>query len=508
MRTKNSIKNMTVSILLGLIAIVTTFVTQKFFVESLGVELLGLNGLFTNVVAMLSVAELGLASAIVYHLYKPIKNGDKTAVSVLMNFYKKGYRLVALSILVIGLILIPFLPLIIGNYPPGVNVLVVYALFIVNVVASYLLSYKRSILYADQKNYIINAVHLVAIVVMNALQVWVLLATQNYYAFLILRIIFTLVENYVINRIVDSRYELDRSPDPVDKDLRADIFTKIKGLVFHKVGSFVVLGSTSIIISSTLGLTAVGLYSNYLVIQTAITSLFSQISNAIKASVGNLLVDVGGVKSFATFLKLQFANQLLTVVAVSIFLVSSGSFITLWIGSEFVFDLGITAALALSIYLILTRSVFGNFKEAAGIFYEDRFVPIIESVVNIVASLILIHFMGIAGAFIGTALSSLALHAYSYPKYVYKGVLGGTYKEYTLHVLKNLAIAVLAIGLAYGLSSMIHLESGMLQFAADLLIAMAVPMVVFWLIYRKTSEYSYFKILFLKLLKRNRKTES
>lgn len=501
MRTKNSLKNLAVALVLGLVVIITNFIAQSFFINILGIEYAGLNSLFTNIISMLAVAELGLGAAIVYHLYKPLHESDVSKISALMRFYKKGYFLVALSVAILGCFAIPFLPLIVGNSNLDTNISIVFGLFVLNAVSSYLLSYKRSLLYADQKNYIVNIIHLVTVVVLNALQILILLSTQNFYLYLILKITATLAENIIIHIMVNRRYALEASPQPVGKDLRDDIFRMIKGLVFHKVGTFLVLGSTSIIISTFLGIVAVGMYSNYLLIQVSITSLFSQVSTAIKASVGNLLVDIGGAKSFTIFKRLQFANQVLGILAVSVFFVASDSFIRMWIGDQFVFNLWIVAALALNIYLILIRSVFANFKEAAGIFYEDRFVPLVESIINIVASIILIQFMGIAGAFIGTALSSMALHAYSYPKFVYKGVFQRSYREYIFHFMHNLFVGFGIIVSAYLVSNLVIFNFSLAQLLSDVVIAILVPLLILWLLYRGSEEYSYFLGLIRKITK-------
>jgi len=501
MRTKNSLKNIVVSLILGFVAIVVSFIAQKFFVDTLGLEYLGLNALFTNIITMLSVVELGLGVAVVYHLYGPIKDKDVDKISSLMLFYKKSYRIIALAVFLLGLAVLPFLPLIVGENSIQVNIPIVYLLFVVSVAVSYLLTYKRSILYADQKNYVVSLVHLIAIVVLNGLQIGVLLATQNYYLYLVLKIVMTIIENIVISVLVDRRYEINSHAQPLDAITKKDIFTKIKGLLYHKVGDFFVLGSTNIIISVLLGIKAVGLYSNYLLIQTALSVLFNQLSTALTASIGNLLLGDSKKEHFAVFLKLQFAMHSLAVICVSVFFVASASFITLWIGADYLFPIGVLAALTLNVYLLLIRATFNNFKSAAGIFYEDRFVPIFESVINIVASIVLIHFMGIAGAFIGTALSSLALHGYSYPKYVYKGIFGRSYSEYVLHVVKNLVVAVIAVSLAYTVSNLVNLPSLFLQMISDGAIAVLVPSFVLWVIYRKTDEYDYFKQLLAKIIK-------
>lgn len=500
MRTKNSIKNLLVSLALGLIVIIINFIAQRIFVNTLGLEYLGLNGLLTNLVSMLSVVELGLSTAIVYHLYKPLRDKNTSKTSSIMMFYKKSYRVIALTILILGMALIPFLSLIIGDNSIQANIPVVYMLFIINVTVSYLLAYKRSILYADQKNYLVNIVHLIALVAVNALQIWTLLATQNYYLYLILKIASTLAENLVINKIVDRRYYLDNNAVPLDANTKKDIFTKIRGLLYHKAGEFLVLGSTNIIISMLLGIKVVGLYSNYLLIQTAISTLFSQMQTAITASIGNLLLGDSKKEHFDVFRRLHFAIHLLTTVCLSVFLVASGSLIRLWLGEQYIFSIGILIALSLNMYLQLIRSAFANFKNAAGIFYEDRFVPLIESVINVIASIILVQFIGLAGAFIGTALSSLALHCYSYPKFIYRGLFGRSYQEYIGLMIKNLAISSLAMGAAYFVSRIIKFNSLPIQLMSDVSVAVIVPCILLFIIYRKSEEYNYFVNLARKIL--------
>lgn len=507
MRTFKSMLNIIIALVMGVVVIVANFVAQRFFISILGIEYAGLNSLFTNIISMLAVAELGLGASIVYHLYKPLHEKNISTTSSIMRFYRNGYRIIALVISTIAVALIPIIPLIVGSQDMSINITAVYLLFVLGAVFSYVLSYKRSLLYADQNNYIVNAVHLGALVLLNAAQICVLLATKNYYLYLILKIIFVILENITIGHIVDKSYKLDKNPKKISKELRSDIFTKIKGLIFHKVGSFVILGSTSIMISTTLGLTTVGLYSNYLIIQAAITSLLSQVSTAIRASIGNLLVDKGGKASFKVFERLQFANQILAIILTSLFLIASSSIVRVWLGDDYILNAWVILACSVNLYLTLTRSVFANFKEAAGIFYEDRFVPLVEAIINIVASLIMIHLFGLAGAFMGTALSSVALHGYSYPKYVYKGVFSKSYGHYAVHILKNVSMAVLTIGVAYLLSSILKVDRAFANLALSVLISILVPVAILWAVYRKSDEYRYFVSLVGKVVKHKKRSK-
>ena len=216
MRTSNSIKNIIVSVILGLVVIVANFVMQRYFVQTLGVQLLGLNSLFTNIISMLSVAELGFGSAVIFHLYKPLHENDIASVSSLMRFYKLSYRSIAAIIAVAAIILAPFISEIAGNPSVSVNIYVIYGLFVINCILSYLMSYKRSLLYANQKNYIINIIHLSAIVIFNIVKVIALIITKSFYLFATISIVMTLAENILINRIVNKKYTLKVSPKPID----------------------------------------------------------------------------------------------------------------------------------------------------------------------------------------------------------------------------------------------------------------------------------------------------
>ena len=203
MRTKNSIRNMAVTLVMNFITIIAGFIAQKIFLNLLGSEYLGLNGLFTNVVSMLGIVELGLGSAIIYHLYKPIAEKDINTIKSLMQFYKKSYHLIALVVFLLGLILIPFLPLFVKDVTVSININLAYFLFVIDIVFSYLLSYKRSILYANEQNYIINIIHIFYTIFLNVFQLSLLYVTKNYYIYLVIKIIMRIAENVVITKVAN-----------------------------------------------------------------------------------------------------------------------------------------------------------------------------------------------------------------------------------------------------------------------------------------------------------------
>lgn len=506
MRKRKSLMNMGVAFLSYILTIIFGMIAQVVFIDNLGTEYLGLNGLFTNVIAMLGIAELGIGNAIIYNLYKPIAKNDIEQVKSLMIFYKNCYRVVAIIVFTIGILLIPFLSFFVGKVTVPVNITFIYLLFLIDIVCSYLLSYKRSILFATQNNYIINLTHIGYTIITNILQIIILIFTKNYYLYLGIKIITRLLENIAISYIANTKYSyiLDKNYVKLDKKTKKDILKKIKALFFHKIGGFVVLGSDNIIISKFLGLVSVGLYSNYYMIINAIQSIFGQVMQATTASIGNMLVTENKDKYLQVFQKIRFLNFWISCFASISILVIMQSFIVIWIGKEYLLSTFVLMILVLNLFQKLMRYSFSNFKEAAGIFYEDRFVPLVEATLNIIASIILCKWYGLAGVFIGTVISDLALWCYSYPKYVYKKLFDRNYIEYAKETIGYIILFVLIASGTYYLSTIINFSNIYLEFISNVIISLIVPNALLFIIFFKTDNFKYYSNLLKNLIKRTR----
>jgi O-antigen/teichoic acid export membrane protein len=506
-RQIKSILNSISGVISSIILILIGLLSQRIFAMSLGVEYLGINGLFTNIITMLGIVELGLGSAIIYHLYRPFAEHDSARIKSLLHFYKIGYRAVAAIIAAIGLLLIPFLPAIVGDITIPINITAVYTLFLADVVISYLLTYKRSLLYADQKSYLVNLAHLMSMVVMNTAQIAILIITKDFYLYLIIKIVMRIVENLSINAMVNNRYKFinEGAHQPVDAATKQDIFKKIKALFMHKIGTFIVLGSDNIIITVFFGITTVGLYSNYYLVIAAISIIIGQAFAAVTASVGNLLITSSVKKSYAVYKNVRFANFWLATVATTGMLTAMSSFVAVWLGQGYVLALGVLLALSTNLYLHLTRSTIASFKEAAGIFHEDRFVPLFESLVNIVLSIIFLHYFGLAGVFMGTICSNLVLHLFSYPKYVYTRLFELGYKSYYLQFVKSLAIATTIGAATFALSRIITIENPMLQLTFNIALSLLVPNIILYAMFRDSTEFIYFKHLIVNVVSKKTK---
>lgn len=499
-RLIKSRRNVSVALASTIATIIIGFFAQRVFLNSLGAEYLGINGLFTSIVSMLALVELGLGSAIYYHLYSPVSKNDTSKVKSIINFYKNGYRLIAIAVLLMGALIVPFLQTIVGNVNISESIYIIYFLFLFDVIASYLLTYKRAVLYVDQNNHIISSVHLGYLIVLNGLQIAILILTKSFYLYLIIKIVMRLAENIVLTLITNRKYPYltDGPAQKLDASTKADIYKKVRGLSYHKVSSYFVLGTDNILISVFLGVAVVGLYSNYLLVTTAILMLMGQAFTAITASVGNLLGDNNSNKSFDVYKKIRFMNFWLACFATTSLLVIMNSFISLWVGSQYLLPIGVLMAICLNLYLTMIRASISSFKEAAGIFHEDRFVPVIESIANLIFSIAFLKVFGLAGIFLGTACSTLILHLYSYPKFVNKPLFKISNKQYYYDFFSKLMIVFFISAATFTLSRTVPISSTFYKFIFNTIICIVLPNALLYLIYRNNEELSYYRELILK----------
>lgn len=271
-RLNNSIRNVKYTALAQAVNFLIAFFSRRVFVYVLSSEYLGLNGVFSNILSMLSLAELGLGSAICFCLYKPLFDRDKKTVNSIMLFYKKAYTVIGLFVLIAGLAVTPFLDFIIEELPDIAHIRLIYILFVLNSALSYFFVYKKTLLIADQKQYITNVVHQVFVFAMNVLQIAFLWLTHNYFSYLVIMIITTVGQNLFVSWIVDKKYAyLDlKHAEPLDKAMQKEVFKNIRAMTAHRVGGVVVNGTDNLIMAKCVSVVSVGLYSNYYLIKNTL----------------------------------------------------------------------------------------------------------------------------------------------------------------------------------------------------------------------------------------------
>lgn len=438
-RTANTAKNALFGLASQIINIIISFISRTVFIYVLGVEYLGINGLFTNILMLLSFAELGIGNAIIYSMYKPLAINDKEKIKSLMALYAKAYKVIGLFVFVTGLLIIPFMDYIIKDAPNiKENINFIYILFLLNTSLSYFFVYKKSIITADQKNYVVIFYQQVFKIIQTVAQIVFLLITGEYIIFLIIQILTTLLDNIYVSRKADKMYPflLERTIKPLDKEERDSIFSNVKALFLYKFGSVILNGTDNVIISAIIGLTAVGLNSNYVLIISAITALSGQIMNGFTASVGNLNAVGTQESKERVFNKMFFVSAwIYGFCAVGLFLFLN-KFIILWIGDSYIFSDLVVFAIVLHFYINAVHFTAYTYRVTMGLFVQGRWAPLAAAIINIVLSFWLGSTIGLAGIFFATSIARLITTGIVDPILVYRNGFGKNpifyYKRYFL----------------------------------------------------------------------------
>lgn len=448
-RKRKSLKNILVAFASNILMYVLSLFTSKVIKENLGLQVLGLNGVLSNVISILALSEMGIGTAINFALYKPLAEKNEELIKSIMAFYKKAYMIIALVIFALGLILLPFIPTFIKQSDfPKPYIFLVYALFLINSVSSYLLVYKRTLIVADQKNYVITGITLGYNYVLKISQLLVVFFTSNYVLFLIVQIACTLFYNIIISKTCDRLYPyLNGKANKLSGETHKTIILKIKALFWHSLGTVIVLGTDNLLISYFCGVTEAGKYTSYIAIVGMISAFINIVFDNTKDSVGNFLVTETEENKTILFDRLFFINQTFSSVCSICLIILLTPFIRLWLGDDTVLTNSIVFAIVISFYLSKNRAAIGSIKNAAGLFEQDKFAPLIESVLNLAFSIALAKTFGLIGIVIGTILSTLLVPFWIQPLIVYKKVFEKNtlsyFASYFLYFLRMAIIFVL-----------------------------------------------------------------
>ena len=508
-RTRNSVINLSYAVVGQAVGFVISFIARIFFIKVLGREYLGLNGLFTNVLTILSLAELGVGEAITFSLYKPLAENDVKKCTMLMQVYKKVYTIIGCAILVIGISLTPFLNLIIKNMPDIPCIELIYILFVVNTAVSYFFSYKRNLIIADQKRYIATFYRYLAHAIFTFLEILYLILFKNYIGYLLIMIAATLADNIMVSRKADKMYKFLKTEKqiPLDSESKDKIIKNTKAMMMHKVGGVVVNSTDNILLSMFVSLDSVGLYSNYFFITNALNSVTTHVFNSVTASVGNLFATSDSKNAYRVFRDVYFLDYFMySFIAVSL-LCLFNPFIELWIGKDYLFGFDVVCIIVINFYITGMRKAVLTFREASGLFYKDRWKAVFEAIINLGASIILAIYLGTFGVFLGTFISSITVCVWVEPlvlyKYGFKVKLIEYFKLYFMYAI----ITVACCALTYYLCSFITFGRWISLFLKALL-CLIIPNTVNIIVFRNTEPYQYFKKLFKKIFSKLRRKRS
>ncbi len=509
-RVAKMTKNVKYSLILQVLSYVITFAGRSVFIRCLDKAYLGVGGLFSNILSLLALAELGIGVAMNFFLYKPLANKEEKTVSAYMNFYATAYRVIGCSVIAIGALLTPALPYIIKD-PAGVeNITLIYLLYVLSSGVSYFFSYKRSIIIADQNGYIDSLNQVYTSLVKTVLQCIVLVLTRNFILYLIVQIAVVLLFNIVISVQADRRYPFLKQykNERLSKDKKKELFRYIGAMMSDKVGAVVVTGTDNILITMLDSLISTGLYSNYSLIVTSLDKVITPVYSSLSASVGNLNALSETEHKRTVFARCVFLNSWITCFCCVCLWSLFQPFVTLWAGDGYLLDWSIVFVIVLNFYLRTMNRPAHTFKMAGGFFWNDRFRPIIEAAINLIASLILGQRMGFVGVLWGTAISFVAMRFWVEPYVLFKHSFQQSTGRYFVEYGK---FTVLTVVLSYVTNWLVCLipYGSVFGFLGQCMICLIVPNTVMLLLFRKKSEFVYAKdLLMKKLLRRGRSHEA
>ncbi|VYU05164.1 Polysaccharide biosynthesis protein [Clostridium butyricum] len=498
MRIENSIKNSIIGILGQIVNVLINFLNRSIFIYVLGIDYLGINGLFSNILSILSLAELGIGSAIVYHIYKPLASKKEEELKSLMSLYSKAYRIIGIFVGIVGIGLIPFLDYIIVDKPNVENLTLIYVLFLFNSVVSYFYIYKSSLIIADQKNYIVIIKQQKYMILQMILQIIILIITKQYLVYLIIQVICTILFNISISQTADKIYPFlkDKNIKIINKEKRKTIFKHVGAMMSHKIGGVVVNCTDNILISSFIGVYWVGIYSNYVMIINMLNKFIEQIFTALTASVGNLNAIEDSNKSYDIFQKIFFVNFWIYGFCSTCLFVLFNSFIELWIGNNYTMTMNSVLIIVVNFYIYGMRKSIMTYNTTLGLFWNDRYKPIVEATINLVVSVILLKTYGINGIFVGTFISTITTSLWVEPYILYKHGFKTDLSKYFIKYIKYLVITIISVFITYLIVDYIKLNT-LYYFTIKVIICLFIPNTVFIIFLLRTDEFKYF----FKLLK-------
>lgn len=485
----------------------TAFVVRTVFIRCLSSDYLGINGLYSNILSMLSLAELGFATAMVYSLYQPLANNDQYKLAQLLQLYKKVYRIIGTVVLVLGLALVPFLDALIKDAPDVDHLTLYYLLYLGNSVVSYwFFAYRNSILQADQKAYLITGLQGLFNLIKTVGQIIILLLLRNYTAYLLVQIGCTIAQNVMVAVVTRRKYPgIVQKAEPLPASDRSRIFADVRALMIQRI-SFVALNSTSSVITSAfVGIHWVGLLSNYQLVVDAITGILSQITSSISASMGNFFVKEDRESGYQLFLRVDFMGfWLYTFCSVALFTLLT-PFVTLWLGEAFTLDLGVVLWLVLYFFVACLMNMLSTTQATLGQFIQDQYHPPIAATMNILLSIWLSKPFGVSGVFMAAVFTRLSINLWYSPLVIHRDGFHRSVKPYYLMWLGRFVLIGVIMLLMAGLSGVI-LRDGITiwSFAVLMVLTAVIPNAILLVLYRNNPHFLYYLGLVKGLLRRGR----
>ena len=511
-RIEKSMLNVLTGTLGQIISFVLSFAIRTVFIQTLGTVYLGLNGLYTNILSVLNLTELGLGTAIVIELYRTVATNDEEKSKQYLQFYKRAYYFIGLFILAIGLVLTPFLQYFINDSEAVglINYRLVFLLYLFNTVFSYFFyAYRDAILCANQQEYKARIITYIFKFIEMILQIITLVIFKNIYIYLIIPIILGCLSTVVKGILIGKWFPfiLEKPKGKLSKEELKITGKNIFSVALYKVSGTVINSTDNIILSSYISIILTGLYSNYLTLTAAVNTILSKLFSAFTASLGNLNVDAGDdvEKKYFIFKTLSFMNFWTYGFCAVCFLVLFDPFISVWIGEKFIMSFPTECAIVCSFLITGLQETVGTHRAAYGLFYKGRYRPIFSVILNIFFSILFVKILpedyGVVAVLLGTILSNIAVSwwfdAYLVYKYAFQKKPWEFYKDFWLRFMFTMFFGVFLRILCEKLPI-----EGWLLVIVDAILVTILFNLLFYIIFHKKEEYKYIKNSILHLIKR------
>lgn len=506
-RVENSIRNTIYALGTQIISMLMSFIVRTVFIYTLGKNYLGFNGLFSNIFSILSLTELGMGTAIIYSMYKPVAQEDHRKIAALLNLYRTFYRIVGIIVAILGLSLLPFLDYLVSGIQDIPELEIIYLLYLSSSVISYFFAYKKSMLTVYQQDYISSRINLLINFIQGIIQIAILILWHNYILYLLVLTISTFFNNWLNSLYADYKYQYlkEYRSERVDEETKQKIYTDVKAIFVSRISSAIVTSTDNLLISAFVSTIILGLYSNYIMLINVVNTIINRILDSLVGSVGNLIAVESIERVYLIFKRVLFINYWLVAFSSMSFFILANPFITLWIGKSYLLSSGIIFMIALNLFMRLIRNTFIMFNNAFGHFVELKKKNIIEPIINIVASLlfILVFKMGIIGVLLGTFVSNITTNFWLEPYLIFKKCQVSL-KEYFKIAANYLLTSIVAGGLTYILCDICLTGNSWVLFLIRIVICCIAINLIIILFYRKTDEYQYFMMLVKEVLKLSR----
>lgn len=479
------------------------WLSRFIFVRVLSADYLGINGLFSNIISVLAIADLGIPTAMTYSLYKPIAEGNTKKIASMVAFFRKIYLVISFAVLVIGLALIPLLPLIVNLETPIPNLNLYYILILLNTVLSYVFIYRTTLMTADQKDYILQNYIILFRIITFIAQIIVLLVFRNYLFYLAAGVVVVLISNVVQNKVTLRHYPYLKEPsENLSQEDKKTIWKNVFDLFLYRLCGIIQNNTDSILISLFAGTVFVGYYSNYQVLILAITNFISIVFGAVKASLGSLVASKDSTleQKRNAYWIMELVNFWMVAFCSTSFICLFQSFIGLSFGEEYVISFAMVIAIVLNFYTSNIRQSIWAFRETMGFFHEVRLITGVTAVLNIVLSVVMGYFWGMFGVLLATVIARMVYAWWKEPLILFNKYLECPAKRYfTTYLLRFLLFAVICTATYFSCMVTDFVPNQIISFVIKMFICLILPNAVLWLVFHKNPDLNN---LIKRLIKR------